>query len=207
MSYEDRASVPGQGLDYGVARLLRGEGAYLRDASEAALNLTEVQRRGVENWKKTLETRYEMQQLHHQVLAAERGKPLTEADFHRMSQLGKPRRLTPSELETVTGQIDWPLVLQSEMFATYRDWLDQLFADRAYHGTFGLEQYLQAERSTHDMQELLRFHITDFEPMDYMKARRFLESLSFEAKFPTTATEPVSTVGQRDVGSGGAIRR
>ena len=109
---------------------------------------------------------------------------LTEADFIRYAQIGKPRRLTPSELDSITGQIVWPVALQAAEFTSVRDEVSKLYAKRAANGTLGLDECLKADQVTQVMLDKLRQRIYDLPAFDYLIARRFLESLAYEARFP-----------------------
>jgi hypothetical protein len=198
--YPDRATNAYQGIDYGLARIIRAESEYMLLGSQAAINRSEARSREMDNWKKWVETYFEVKRINREARAAERGRPLTEADFVRMAQMGKPRRLTPSELENVTGQLNWPLLLQAKAFTPYRELLDQCFAYRASRGAMELDEYLKAEQTAQLMLGMLRDQIQDFAGVDYMNARRFLESIAYEARFPVT-DGAASTVGQRDTGA------
>jgi hypothetical protein len=178
------ATTPIQGIDYGIAKIIRSVGDYNLQSSQALLNLSEVQRREMENWRLFTTTYFELRRLNREYRAMERGGQPTQAELVHIAQMGKPRRLTPSELDTISGQIAWPIVLQAVEFAPYRDQLNQLFAQRASSGVLGLDQYLNADRVTTSMLDVLRRHIFDVPPVDYMAARRFLESLSYESRFP-----------------------
>lgn len=190
LSYGDKAVTAAQSVDYGIARVLRGEGEYLLLGSQAAINLTEAQRRGIENWKTWVHTLFEVQRYNREARAIDRGPPLTQATILRMAQVGKPHRLTPSEMDTITGQLTWPLVLQSAEFSPYRRFVDQIFADRAYRGVLNLNEYMQAQSTIRFMLSLLREQIQEFQPIDYMAGRRFLESLAFEARPAPVPTAP-----------------
>ena len=100
--------------------------------------------------------------------------------------MGKPRRLSPSELDPITGQLAWPMLLQNNDFAIYRMELDQVFADRAARGVIASEQYLRANRLANSMLAALRQQIYEVPAGEYMVARRFLESVAFEVQVPAT---------------------
>ncbi len=99
-----------------------------------------------------------------------------------------PPRLSPSELDSLTGRINWPILLQHEMFQAPRAGLEELFdrwavsrnlgaADR-----FGAQEYLAILQLTGEMIEQLRQQIQLLPPQDYLNAKRFLESLAFEVQ-------------------------
>ena len=195
LSYGDKATNAIQGIDYGIARIIRAEGEYLLLGSQAAINVTEAQRRAIANWNTWVQTLYETQRYAREARAAERGPSLSPAEALRVAQIGKPRRLTPSEMDIITGQLTWPMVLQAAQFAPYRRLVDQVFADRAYRGALNLNEYVEAERTIQFMLALLREQITDFQPVDYMTGRRFLESLAYEARPAVPAAAPAPVAG------------
>ena len=181
----DIATNAYQGIDYGIAKILHAQGDSDLAESQAALNATEVYNRQMDNWKKSVVTYFDVQRVNREARAAERGRPLTETDYTRMAQMGKPRRLTPSEVEVVRGDITWPRVLMADDFAPERDAIAQSFSDRAYYGAMDLDAFLRVRRTAQSMLETLRSQIADLPPTEYMTARRFLESLAYEAQFPS----------------------
>jgi hypothetical protein len=178
----DRATTPIQGIDYGIARIIRDEGVYNLLTSQAALDLSEVQRREILNWRLWTETYFELRKLNHEARAAERGRHPTEADFIRYAQMGKPRRLTPSELDAVTGQLTWPVLLQTPEFAPFRGEVQRAFAQRAATGVMSGEESFRVRQVGEMMLGLLRQQIQDVPAVDFIAARRFVESLMFEAR-------------------------
>ena len=136
--YADRATTPLQGMEYGAARILEANALQMLNGSQAALNWTEMERREMDNRKKWIDTYFDVQRMNHESRAAQRGRPMTAADYHRLAQIGEPHRLTPSEIDVVTGQLSWPLLLQATEFAPYRSMLEEVFSNRAYRGAWAL---------------------------------------------------------------------
>jgi hypothetical protein len=182
--YGDVATTPLQGIDYGIAKIIRSVGEANLDNSQALINLTTAQRYEMENMKQWTETYFELRRMNREYRAAERGKRPTEADFIRYAQMGRPRRLTPSEIDTITGQIIWPAALQAAEFAPMRRELTNIFAQRASLGSIGLDNYLKADELTLSMLETLKRHIYDVPAEVYLRGRNFLESLAYEVRFP-----------------------
>ena len=129
-SYDDWATTPDQGFSYGIARIVQAEARYNLDTSEAAINFSEARRREMENFQKWTETYFMVRRINREARAIERGKRPTEADFFRYAQIGRPHRLTPSELDPITGYIAWPLLLRGPDLDKARTSLDQVFARR-----------------------------------------------------------------------------
>jgi hypothetical protein len=191
--YGEQATNPVQGIAYGYAKLIESAGDGLKNGADAALTLSEVRRREMDNWKKSLETWLEVEKINQDARAAARGRPLTPADYIRMAQMGKPRRLTPSQLNLLTGELAWPVVLEGTLFESYRQALDGLFAERSEHGRLSGEEYAQAQQTAQAMGDLLRQRIGALAPADYMAARRFLESVAYELRMPATEGEEMRT--------------
>ena len=78
----------------------------------------------------------------------ERGKRPTEADFFRYAQIGKPHRLTPSELDPITGYIAWPLLLRGPDLTSARTTLDRVFERRAASGLIDADGYVAVYRTS-----------------------------------------------------------
>ncbi len=183
-SYMDPATTPGQGLSYGLARIVEAEAEYNSKTAEAAINYTEVERREIDNFQKWTETYFEMRRLNREMRAAERGKRPTEADFFRYAQIGKPHRLSPSDLDAITGELSWPLLLRAPEWANYRAALNRVFSQRASNGVIDAPAYLEVYQLASAMRDELRQRIRDVPAYDYVVARRFLESVAYEARLP-----------------------
>ena len=170
---------------HGLADVIRSIGDANLSNSAAAINLSEARRREIENQKQWTETYFAMREINRQHREAEikrqRGNP---EDWVRYAQAGKPRPLSNHDLDAVTGEIRWPILLTSQDFDAQRAELDKLFANRAYHGVMGAEDFLTAVRLSGEMIAGLKDRIQDFPPQQYMAAKRFLESLTYEAGLP-----------------------
>ena len=120
------------------------------------INLTDAQRREMENLQKWTETYFDMRRVNREARTAERGPRPTEADLVRYAQIGKPQRLSPSELDAVTGRISWPRLLQAAEFAPQRNALEEVFSHRASSGAIEVDEYLRVYRLTGLMLDGLR---------------------------------------------------
>jgi hypothetical protein len=68
-------------MAYGYAKLIESTGEAVKNGADAALTLSEVRRREMENCKKSLETWLEVEKINRAARAAARGRPLTPADY------------------------------------------------------------------------------------------------------------------------------
>jgi hypothetical protein len=87
-------------------------------------------------------------------------------------------------LDGLTGEVTWPLLLETAHFGPYREALEALFVARAADGQMGPAAYLKIERLTDAMLGLLKNCIREVPPEQYMIAKRFLEGLAYEARQP-----------------------
>ena len=89
-----------------------------------------------------------------------------------------------SQLDPVTGEIYWPTQLDGDDYALLRKQLDGMFAQRAQSkGRIGSDRYESIQTATNELLALLMSHITDMAANDYIAAKKFVESLAFEASF------------------------
>lgn len=180
------ASTAAESYMRGVAAVTRARGEYNLLSSQAAINAEHARSLGLDNSKKTAETYFEMRKINKESRAAERGPRPTKEDLVRLARTAAPDRLTADRLNRATGQIAWPAALQGDQFAAYRTEIERVFAERAANGGMGMEQRQDLEQATGTMLVLLKNDIRQFPPMEYSSARRFIESLAYEAHVPTT---------------------
>jgi hypothetical protein len=182
----NRASTAGESYARGLADVTRSAGMYNLATSEAAINATEAQKNYIENRDQWTNTYFQMREANRTYRQKERGPRPSMEDLVRYAQAGKPARLSPSDLDSVSGGVSWPTLLQKAEFAEQRKQLEQLFTKRAQRGSVGPDQLTEIRRLTTSMIDDLKERLQKGEvtQMDYVAAKRFLESLSFEARTP-----------------------
>ena len=178
------ASTIQEGLGRGVAEVIRAAGAADLAASRAAINFTEAQQRQLKNDVDFVNTYFQLRRLNQQLQAQERGPRPTMEELIRFAQLGKPQRLSPGDIDVASGQIFWPIILRSQVFAPYRIKMETYFGERAQFSGLTAESYLRLDQTARAMVEELRRYVADFPPGDYLHAKHFIESLGYEAHFP-----------------------
>ncbi|MEN6451198.1 MAG: hypothetical protein ABFC96_11960 [Thermoguttaceae bacterium] len=180
-----QASTAAEGFGRGLAAMITGLGQYNLATSEAAINLSAARRSEIANDKYWTQTYFEMREInrlyHEAKYRRERGNP---EDFARYAAMARPKLLSNQQLDTVTGEIRWPILLTLPGFSSQRARLQKAFADRAYHGVMGAEDLLVVRQLTGEMLANLRDRVIDLPPQEYMVARRFIESLAYEASRP-----------------------
>jgi hypothetical protein len=117
------------------------------------------------------------------------GAGTTPASMEKLisfSNARMPSRLTEEQLDPAKGELKWPHILQRPEFAKQREALETLFVERAkrpYHTGLGTENYREVRMITDDMHDVLRSLIENISPDEFITGNKFLNSLSYEARF------------------------
>lgn len=181
------ASTAQQAADYGMASMMRAQGYQNLQNSEAAKNYEQAKTLEIDNRKKWTETYFEMRKINRQARAEEAPPKVSHETAIRLSQKMASPRLGSTQLDPVTGHIEYPLVLQDSIFEPYRSELDNLFAQRSTSGSgLQFEEFQAIQQTVSKFIEVLKEHIDDYPAGEYGKARVFLNSLANEANFPAS---------------------
>jgi len=182
---QHHSSTVVEGARRGLADVIRAEGEYNYLSSQAAVFANQARALQLQNARDYVQTYFDLRRMNRMYRALERGpRPSLEAAV-RYAQATKPDRLDPGQFDRVRGSICWPILLQADQFAEYRTQMEALFATRAELGSINTWGYLQIDRTAKEMLEELKTHADCFPPQDYICARRFIESLAYEAKCPS----------------------
>ena len=93
--------------------------------------------------------------------------------------------MTSSQLDPVTGEVNWPALLNDPRYAKLRDAVDRLFSQRqATSG--GVSDYRATVNAIETLRAALIKNIDEYSPGAYIEARNFLDSLQYEARFTTS---------------------
>lgn len=180
------ASTAAQAADYGMSEMMRAQGYQNLQNSEAAKNWEEAKTLEIQNRLRWTETYFEMRKVNREAKAAEQGPPVTQEQAIRMAKMAAPPRLGSTQLDPVTGHVEYPPVLMDDIYADYRKRLDQFFADRAASG--GSVQYGEMREFQSNVSkfiDVLKQNVKNYPAGDYGRARTFLDSLAHEARMPS----------------------
>ena len=176
------ASTPASAYARGVAAMTRAAGEYNLLSSQARIARAEARRYELENQLQATDTYFKMRLLNRQYRALLRGPRPTLDDLKRYAAAGRPERLSPSELDSVTGEISWPILLRDDRYADYRARLETLFVERAASAQISTSAYLNIHRTTRALLKELEKRVARVPQMDYIAAKRFIQSLAYEAR-------------------------
>lgn len=177
----DHASTFEEGLLRGQGDLLRayGQGSYWN-----ALAMKEAEaayRQDLDNRRRALETYCELARLNQEARTRERGPRPTREDAIRYAIEGLPQPLPTSLFDATFGVLHWPNVLLHPEFAAERTAIDRLLPDFCLRPlAAGSGTGVQITGFVVALEGKLRRDIKSLSPMDYLTAKKFLESLQYE---------------------------
>lgn len=182
--WQHHASTYAEGVQRGWADVVRAMGDYNYMTSRGLINREEARRLWLENKQRYVEQYFELRRINREARAAERGPRPTAQDLARYAKERAPDRLDAYAYDRGWGELNWPAVLMDERFAAERDQIDLLMKQRSvYNSGVGTENNRQVVALSSQMTAKLKGQIDDMAPMDYVAAKSFLRSLSYESHF------------------------
>lgn len=176
------ASTVQEGIQRGFADVVRSAGQYNLDTAAASSIQQDAVSKYLDNRLKGTNTYFEMRRANDQYRRSEQTPPLSSEQLYRIAAEQAPETLASSELDPLTGEISWPLVLQGDEYSDIRNKLEGLFILRAKNGD---SQYVfQIQEVANEALTQLKANIRNYPAPEYLKAKRFLESLAYSARAP-----------------------
>jgi hypothetical protein len=163
----------------GMANVISAKGDYNLSTSAAAVNMTQAEKQNLENRQQYTKTYFEMRETNRQARAAEAGPRPTAEQLARMAKEYAPKPLSPSEMNSVTGKLNWPDVLQSDSFAGSRKQLESLLGSYSQMGALNYSDKTKVRTVINGMAKQLKGMIRDIPGPDYTTSKSFLQSLMF----------------------------
>ena len=123
--------------------------------------------------------------MNRQFREQERGPQATPEDLARYAKAGLPKPLSPSELDPLSGAVNWPALLKEAPYASDRKTVDYLFTLRAQSGQLTFEQQTQLTQAMQNLEDTLKQNINSYSPQVYVSAKKFVQQLAFSVRTPT----------------------
>jgi hypothetical protein len=166
-----------EGVQRGFADVVRSQGAANLMNSMAAVNAEEARKKYLENRLQATQTFFDMRRINAESRRSERSLPLSNEAYVRLARQQAPDRLSVSQLDPLTGMISWPAPLRRDAYQENRDQLERLFKERAS----GVDDnYDEIRQACTQFLDKIKADISTFQPNDFIRARKFIESLSYE---------------------------
>lgn len=180
-------STAGGDMLRGQAELARGVGQFNLDTSRAMINVQTARAMGIDNKMRWTETFFDMRRVNRTNRALEAGPRPTMEQVVRFARMQAPRRLTGLELDPLTGEITWPLVLTDKPYDEDREFLNAEFRERAaLTGSLDYARFETVNTRVDELKLKLKENVTKYPPARYGEARTFLDSLQREFQLPVT---------------------
>ena len=174
-------STPAGSAMNGMASVISAAGDNKLATSAAAVNMTQAQRNHIQNRQEWTNTYFAMQDTNRAAREAKRKPPPTMEQVAKMAAQGVPQPLSPSQVDPVSGKINWPSTLMQPEFDSQRKALDQVFAARTANGGLGFSDQAKAQQAVDAMFDELKVLVRVVPPPEYVASRNFLQSLSYTA--------------------------
>jgi hypothetical protein len=181
----NNASTAGESYARGLGDVIRSEGEYNLNSSQAAINMTQARRASIQNQQLAAQTYFDMRKMNRAYQAEERGPRPTMEQIVRMAQSGMPKELSPSQLDSISGKINWPALLNTPTYAESRKKIEDVFAKRAKYGGMAFDDEQTLWQTTNAMLEQLNDQIRDVPPASYLASKKFIQSLAYEGQKPS----------------------
>lgn len=177
------ASTPGEGAAMGMAAMVASSGMATLMGSKAAVNVQEAGSIYIDNTVKATQAYIDRKRMLASYQDSLRKPPPSEEQLYRMAQIGLPKNLGANQLDPVSGDIAWPVVLRDEPFASYRDTAQKFFHEAVANSqNFTYDSYSQLRESSDECLAELKSRIKSYRPNDYIQAKKFVESLAYAAQ-------------------------
>lgn len=164
----------------GMANAISAKGNYNLSTSAAAVNMTQAQSNEMQNHMQYENTYFQMKDANQAYQQAHAQPRPTEQELARLAREEAPQPVSPSDVNTVTGKINWPNVLQDDSFSADRSALEQLSAKKAADGSLSIPDEMAARKTIESMFAELKSQITEVPPQDYLASRNFLRSMIYD---------------------------
>jgi hypothetical protein len=164
----------------GMSDVISAKGNYNLNTSAAAVNMTEAQRNEIQNREQYTNAYFQMRQENRAYRAQESGPRPTEEQVARMAAQGVPQPVSSSQVDQLTGKINWPGPLQMSSFSQERATVEQLMANKSQNGSLSYADQMTMRKVVNDMVQQLKEQISSIPPQDYETAKQFLNSLLYE---------------------------
>lgn len=179
-----RSSSVAEGYLTGWGRYVHALGTYNLNSSLAAINLQEARRLAIENRQQAVTSYFELRQRNQNFRDMNRKPRLTMEELARVNKAMIPDRLSTQQFEPATRTIFWPASLKGPDFAEERLAIEQEFAKRGEVPTgIGSDNHLEIREAAASIRGKLSEQIAEMRPEDYIAAKKFLDSVTYESRF------------------------
>lgn len=174
-----------EGVLRGLGYLRRSTGEMNYYNSLAAINQQEAASRYLTNREKATETYFRMQQINRAARDAARPQRLSPEQQVALAKQQAPSGLNAGQYNRELGRLNWPAVLNSEVFAPERVLLDRAFMARSPADVGAASAFhSQVRQLAGSLEAKLKDHLELLSPAEYIAAKKFIVGLGVESQQP-----------------------
>jgi len=167
-----------EGIQHGYADVVRSYGMANLLNSQAVGQIEQARKQYIQNQIAATQGYFELRRYNTEARRAERGTPLSTEQYVRLAREQAPEGLTATQLDPLTGSINWPAPLRTPAFEPFRRRIERLFQDRAT----GYVVYGEIQAAIQELQAQLKANADKFPANDFVAAKKFLDSLAWAAR-------------------------
>jgi hypothetical protein len=167
-----------EGVERGAADIVRSYGMASLLSSQGAKEFEAARSQYLDNEYKATTNYWELRRYVAEQRRALFMRPLSMEQYVRLAHQQAPPELTATQLDPLTGTINWPAPLRRPEYDALRRHVERLFQDRAT----GYVMYGEIQGACQAFLNQLQADIMHFPTNDYVAAKRFLEGLAYTAR-------------------------
>jgi len=183
--YGYHSSTFEEGVQRGYASVITAQGQANALNGQAAISFQEARSRAIQNDELATTTYFRMRHINQEARNAERPARLSTDRYAALAKSAAPDRLSTQAYDTTFARLSWPAALSGDDFAADRDAMDRAFGSRSLRDS-GTDSafYGEVKQLSTSMQKALSSKVGDLDPAQYVAAKKFLMSLTYEATQP-----------------------
>jgi len=166
---------------HGYADVIRSEGYYNLTTAQGMVELEKANNLYLQNKKEAYRAYWAGKEQRSAIDAQKRERTRHSAEALQVA--GKSDAAQPLSKEVLnpeTGKIVWPTALLDSKYSAKRTEVEKLFEMRA-KTSGGANSQTKIQVATGELQAMLKTNITKMNATDYVKAKKFLDSLAVTA--------------------------
>ncbi len=182
---ERSARTRSESYAYGLSDVTRARSQANLTNAQALSTLSDVRSTEIQNNVDYTNMFFDRRRINQEYRESQRRPRATSEQLARFAADGMPTRSSGSQIDSITGEISWPFVLQAPEYDDYRKTLDELFKGRAETGSvLGRDDYLKVRAAADGLREALRRQVRELRPNEFTEGRQFIEMLRYESRQP-----------------------
>jgi hypothetical protein len=179
------------------AAIINAVANHMKAGAESAKINQETRKLSAENDRLETQVFYDKKAMYYSYQDAHKPVRSTPDQLAERARQSAPTRLSSYQLWSKEGYLRWPGLLLHGDYAEARSGIDYLFAMRtAADSGAGSQNCVDLQARIGTLRDTLHNNLKRYKPVDYLAARKFLDSLAYEAQFQAEGVAKTAAVGR-----------